>query len=379
MESNKKIRVCHLASGDLWAGAEVQICTLLSQLQKLPTLKMSAIILNEGELLKRLTGSGMDVHLINEKSNSFFQILKDAGKYLREKRIDLIHSHRYKENILAALLKKQGVSQYIVQTIHGEAEPFKGIDKIKSMISTSLNHYYTKKYFDRIVTVSEDIKNRANIVFDRKRLLAIHNSIDLHKVAPSRNAVDLRTELGIEINQLVIGTAGRLVPVKGYDIFLKAANLIREYSPETIFVLAGDGPLREELETKCSELNLSKNFRFLGFRHDIVNLINMFDLFVMSSHNEGIPIILLEAMSLSVPVVATNVGGIPEVVKDGQTGLLVKPGDPYALCKACLKMLENKELRKKLGEKGKERIVGEFEVAKQAENFFEVYRDLCIA
>lgn len=355
----------------------MQVFTLLNQLQKLPTLKIFAVILNYGELSKRLTNSGIDVRLIDERSNSFFKIVNEADNFCRKKQIDLVHSHRYKENIVAAHLKKRGATNHIIQTIHGEGEPFKGIDRIKATISTTLNRYYTQRNFDRIITVSEDLKSRTKAWFVPERISAIHNSINLQDITPSKDATKLKSELGIEANRPVIGTAGRLVPVKGYDTLLETAQLVCASHPETVFVLAGDGPLRSELEAKCKELNLSDNFKFLGFRHDIIDLTNMLDIFIMSSHNEGIPVILLEAMSMAKPVVATSVGGIPEVIQDGKAGFLVSPGDPQALCRACLKLLENDELKRTFGENGKERIEAKFQVAQQAERVAAVYRDIC--
>jgi len=376
MGSNQKIKVCHLASGDLWAGAESQILTLLSHLNQDPSLELSAVILNQGELASGLRESGVEVHLIEESGRGFFEILGLIEERLRGKDLDLLHSHRYKENILAAMLKRRGIARHIVQTVHGKSEPFKGFNRIRATVSKAINRYCTRNYFDRIITVSIDIKHHFPVQVHPDKVVAIHNSINTSLLKPSKSSDEVRDELGIEAGRPVIGTAGRLVPVKGYDILLDAAKTISEHRPDVVFVLAGDGPLRKELESKARSLGLQESCLFAGFRRDIVNLINIFDILVMSSHSEGIPIILLEAMGMGKPVVATAVGGITEVVETGVSGRLVSKGDANALSDACLEVLQDAKLGQRLGQKAKERIEAEFTVENQCRAVAQLYRNV---
>ena len=363
-------------SGDLWAGAEVQLYTVLDSMKTEPDLSISVILLNEGKLAQKLVEGGIDTQVIDESRYGFFQIRSRIVERLLDREIDIIHSHRYKENVLAALVKKKCGVRALVQTVHGTIEHFTGWKKLKARLYTALNNYYTKKYFDRILPVSYDIERELASRYGREQLVTIHNAVDMDKITPNRTAEEVRNEFGLGSNNLAIGTAGRMVPVKGYDLLLDAAGIIVEQKPSVRFLVAGDGPERAALEKKCQDMHLEDKVQFIGFRDDITDIINCLDLFVMSSHHEGIPMILLEAMALQKPVVCTSVGGIKEVVQDGISGLLVEPGDAHQLAKACLNVLNNPELNIKFGTAARKRISDEFSTDTQKERLMSVYRDL---
>jgi glycosyltransferase involved in cell wall biosynthesis len=376
MGRDQKIKVCHLMSGDLWAGAEVQLYTMLDSMKAEPELSISVILLNEGKLAQKLRESGLDTLVIDEGKHNFLQIRKKIVQHLRGRGIDIIHSHRYKENMLAALVKTKCGVRALVQTVHGTTEPFTGWKKLKARLYTALNNYYTKRYFDRVLPVSSDIEGELANRYGRERLVTIHNAVDMDKITPNRTADDVRNEFGLSSHDPVIGTAGRMVPVKGYDLLLKAAGIIVEQKPAVRFLIAGDGPERAALEKKCRDMHLGDQVQFIGFRDDITDIINCLDLFVMSSLHEGIPMILLEAMALRKPVVCTSVGGMKEVVEDNVSGLLVEPGDANRLAGSCLNVLDDSELRLKLGTAARKRISDEFSTGTQKERLMSVYRNL---
>ncbi len=350
--------------------------TLVMSLKTLPDLNVSAIVLNEGKLAVKLRDAGLEAAVIEESKNNFFQILSQIKKVLRNKKIDILHSHRYKENILAALLKKRGVVQHLVQTVHGINEPLKGIRLLKARFYSFLNLYYTRKYFDKVITVSFDIQNKLSRKIDPNKLVAVHNAIDPADITIKKTANRIREELGIEENQPIIGTAGRMVPVKGYNIFLDMAKIILEKTPEVRFLLVGDGPLKQELEGMTQNLGIDKEVIFPGFRDDIIDIINCLDIFVISSYHEGIPIALLEAMALKKAIVATAVGGINEIIENDVSGILVNPGDSPALAEACIKVLDDINIKKKLENEAPKRINSEFSVEIQKSYFLKIYREL---
>jgi L-malate glycosyltransferase len=376
MESDRTIKVCHLMSGDLWAGAEVQLFTVLDSMKTEPGVGISVILLNDGKLAQKLRESGFDTRVIDENKYGFFQIRKMIAEHLLDRKVDIIHSHRYKENILAALVKRKCGVKALVQTVHGTTEHFTGWKMLKARLYTALNNYYTKKYFDRILPVSYDIAHELASWYGPERLVTIHNAVDMDKIESTRSADDVRNEFGLDSNDRVIGTAGRMVPVKGYDLLLEAAAMMLDSQPSVRFLLAGDGPERTALERKCRDLHLDAKVQFIGFRDDITDIINCLDLFVMSSHHEGIPMVLLEAMALKKPVVCTSVGGIKEIVEDGISGLLVEPGDARRLAESCLSMLDDSELRMKLGTAARKRISDEFSTGMQKKRLMTVYGDL---
>lgn len=376
MGTNKKINVCHLISGDLWAGAEVQMYTLITALKAMPELYISSIVLNEGKLVEKLRSAGAEVFVIEERKNGFFQILDLIKDSLRNKKIDILHTHRYKENILGAMLKKYGLIPHLIQTVHGIGEPFKGIRSVKAKIYSHLNFHYTKRYFDKVLTVSQDIQNVLSRKMDSDKFVTIHNAINPANLKVTKTPDEIRNDLGIKNNENIIGTAGRMVPVKGYDIFLDMAKIIISKKTETRFLLIGDGPLLEGLRKKAQEIGLESEVMFLGFRDDIIDIINCLDIFVISSYHEGIPMVLLEAMALKKAVVSTAVGGINEIVKNNVSGLLVGSGDAATLADNCIEILENMDVKIELGIAAANRIKEEFSIETQKSRVLSLYREV---
>jgi glycosyltransferase involved in cell wall biosynthesis len=376
MRKNKRIRVLHLISGDLWAGAEVQAFVLVSSLFRLPELDLTAIVLNEGKLAKELRRTGLPVTVIDESAHGFFSVLRLIKENLKDKNIDILHSHRYKENVLGALLKKSGTVRYLVQTVHGLGEPFKGLKMLKARLYHFLDLHYTRKYFDKVQAVSFDIQEKLNRKIDPAKLVTIHNSVNTADTRVTRSASKIRSELGIGENQLIVGSVGRMVPVKGYDVFLRAARIILGKRPETRFILAGDGPSLQELMDTAREMGIQKHVMFLGFRDDPLDVINALDVFVVCSYHEGIPTVLLEAMALGKAVVATKVGGIPEIIRNHISGLLVEPGDVEGLASACMRILDKPAVRKKLEGESERRIKEEFTSEVQTKRILGMYHQL---
>ena len=376
MGTDKKINVCHLISGDLWAGAEVQMFTVVTALNKAPELNVSAIVLNEGKLVSKLRDVGIEVTVIDESQYGFLQILRQAKKYLGGKNIDILHTHRYKENVIGALLKKGGSVRYIVQTVHGINEPLKWFKALKAKLYSSVNLYYTRKYFDKILAVSDDIRNTLGKKVDSDKLDTIHNAINPANIRITDTTEKIKHDLGINSIEHIIGSAGRMVPVKGYSVFLDMAKIILAKIPGTMFLLVGDGPLMEELKIKARRMGIGDQVLFLGFRNDIIDIINCLDIFVISSYHEGIPMALLEAMALKKAVVATAVGGINEIIENDISGLLVAPGGARSLADSCIKVLNDIGVKERLGAEAVKRINNEFVYDIQRDRIIDVYNEL---
>lgn len=370
------MKVCHLISGDLWAGPEVQVHALLVSLATVPYLDISAIILNEGRLSENLRKAELDVKVIEESKHSFFGLLSLISKKLKGKEIDILHTHRYKENVLGGLLKRKCKVKHLVQTVHGIDEPFKGIKRLKVELYTKLNNYFTKNYFDKVLTVSFDIQKKLSRMIARDKLITIHNAINTSRLRVERPASEVKAEFKISKDAPIIGSVGRMVPIKGYDVFLETAKLILEVNPEIQFILAGDGPLKSELEESATNMGLESAVKFIGFRNDILDIINCFDIFVLSSYHEGIPIVLLEAMALNKAIVSTRVGGIEEIIEDNISGFLVESGDAEGIASVCMKLLDNAQIRGKVATEAKKRVAEEFTVEIQKERVLKFYNEL---
>jgi protein-tyrosine-phosphatase len=202
----------------------------------------------------------------------------------------------------------------------------------------------------------------------------LHNGIDVHKVAATQPSEHTRQALGLAASSIVIGTAGRLSAVKGHDTFLRAARLVLDRVPGARFVIAGGGPLEDELMALASELRIAHACRFLGARADVHDVMAAMDVFVLPSLNEGLPMAILEAMALGKAVIASNVGGLPEVIRHRETGLLVPPADPRALADACLELSERGDWARQLGAQAKIVVENEFSHDRNGAMLSDLYR-----
>ncbi|MGB8658693.1 MAG: glycosyltransferase [Candidatus Zixiibacteriota bacterium] len=376
MKKNKRIRVAHLISGDLWAGAEAQAAVLLSWLTKNPSLKLSAIIFNEGRLSQKLKCLGIPVYVFEEKRHNPFWLFMKVKQVLSKDKVQILHTHRYKENIIGGLASLFSGVPYRVKTVHGLDEPFRGIKKMKANFYNSLDKWTTKFTFHKIIAVSSHIGERLKKQHPGPPIVWIHNCVDLQKIKVSKSKIEVKRNLGVKEDSPLIGTAGRLVPVKGLDYLLKATTIMLRKFPDLKVLIIGEGADRKNLERLASELGVETKVTFAGQREDVYDLISAMDLFILPSLSEGIPMALLETLALGVPVVASNVGGITEVLVHGQTGFLVPARDETALADACLYLLKQRETAHLLADRGRKLVQGKFSAERMAQKVTHLYSSL---
>jgi len=365
--------ILHIFSGDLWAGAEVVIFSLLRELNESASLRMVALSLNEGILTEKLRAAGVPTHVIPESRHSFAAILLRAARLFKGKRIAGIHSHRYKENLLAWLLARRIGANNVLTTIHGLPEPANGTPReARAARWRSRLDYALVKRFRCAVAVSEEMK--ATLIrqhgFRPERLRVIHNGAAL----PSPPE-DPECASG---GYFHIGTVARLVPVKGLDLFLNAAAAIRREAPHVRFSILGDGPLRGELMQKAADLRLDECVKFLAPRPDPTAFYRTLHVYLNTSLHEGIPLSVIEAMACGTPVVSSAVGGIPEIVRDEQDGFLIRPRDADLFSRRCLSLMRDDGLRRSMGRHASTRARSHFSVSAMAGAYSSLY-DECFA
>jgi len=205
--------------------------------------------------------------------------------------------------------------------------------------------------------------------------LTIANGVDTG-AAPMRDADEVRRALGLPEGAPLVGVVARLAPQKGILEFLDAARLIANSHPQVMCVIAGDGPLVQEAHDRRTELGLATQVQFLGHIDWARELLGALDLLVIPSLSEGSSVVAMEAMALGKPVVATSVGGVPEVVLDGETGLLVAASDPEKLARAVGDLLDDPDRAKTMGERGRARARAHFDLADMLERTKAVYADV---
>src|SRR5438132_4386120 len=366
--ADEPLTVVHIFSGDLWAGAEVVIFNLLSHLHEQPGLRVLALSLNEGTLAEKLRAAGIPTYVIPEARYSFAGIVCRAAQLLKRTRIAAIHSHRYKENVLAWLLAKWIGASELLTTIHGLPEPATHSESEARLARwrNQLDYFVVTHGFSGAIAVSEEMK-RALVQqhgFRADQVVVIRNG---GVVPPPR--ITPAVPRGERFH---IGTVARMVPVKGLDLFLDVAAAVRREAPFVHFSLLGDGPLREELARRVASLNIHDCVEFVAPRPDPTPYYRTLDLYLNTSKHEGIPLSVIEAMACGTPIVSSAVGGIPEIVTHGEHGFLVEAREAGRFAQWCVTLMRDDHLRRMMGERASARARSHFSASAMA----HAYRDL---
>jgi glycosyltransferase involved in cell wall biosynthesis len=270
-------------------------------------------------------------------------------KIIKEERIDVLHLHGYRASNfgrIAALAMK-------IPTIvhcHDNNPNYPLYQGIADLILTH--------FTDKVIAVSEFAKESAikKRKFSESKVIVMHNAIPLKKFH-ELDADQIEKEkirLGIYSDYKVIGTVTRLREEKGNKYLIEAAAEVLKVFPKTIFLIVGDGPLREDLQNFCKKLNIEKNVIFCGFSEEIQKVYSVFDIKVIASLTEGFSFALVEAMAMGKAIVSTDAGGPKEIIKDGKTGLLVPPKSSTELAQKLIFLLKNEQEIKKLGQNARE-------------------------
>tara|TARA_B100000315_G_C14531357_1_gene566330 strand:- start:679 stop:1614 length:936 start_codon:yes stop_codon:yes gene_type:complete len=213
---------------------------------------------------------------------------------------------------------------------------------------------------------------------DPSRIRLVYSGIDLSQVKTVQDVISIRTQYKIAPERVLIGSVGNLLAVKGYEFLIRAVAHIKTVIPSILCLIVGDGnrSYARTLYGLVQELNVSEHIIFTGFCDDVYPLLSVMDVFVLASTSEGFGIALLEAMAMSKPVVATSVGGIPEIVIHGKTGLVVKARDSLALARTVSHLLANREQAAVMGQRGRERVETFFSIKTEIDKFEALYAEL---
>lgn len=362
-----KLKVFHLISGDLWAGAETMAFNLLTHLNGYPDLKLVIILLNEGRLAENLRKIGITVHVIDERQLSFWEIVHKTRTIMHTSPPDLIHSHRYKENILATMAAGFSGSIKLIATQHGLPEGAGDKATYANRAISRGNFHLLSRHFTKTVAVSADVKNHLlkEYSFREESIESIHNGIEIPEVTLPRRSTE----------DFVIGSSGRLFPVKDYPLMVEIARTIASAKGQDVhFELAGEGSERPVLESMVQRYRLQDSFAMKGHQDDMDTFYKGIDLYLNTSVHEGIPMSILEALARGIPVIAPAVGGIGEIITNGVEGFLVEGRNPDAFAEKCLLLRENKELREKMSKAARDKAERAFSAESMAEKYYRLYR-----
>jgi glycosyltransferase involved in cell wall biosynthesis len=311
------------------------------------------LLFYEGLLLKRLESRQIPITLVKGKYDP--RTIFTVRRILIRLGADVVHVHGYRASVVAGMAARlAGVR--LVRTEHGQPEPFTGAGWLKMKINTGLEGLVSSVSADAVVFVSADMKHKAGKGARGALNRVIYNGIDPSDVRPSSGALG-RSTTGKP--SFTLGIVGRLSPVKGHMTLFRALARL-SHLPAIRLNVIGEGPEEQNLRDTCERLGLQKCVRFHGFRRDIATCMCQLDALVMPSWHEGLPYTPLEAMFLRVPVVASAVGGLCEVIENGRSGLLVPPGDVNGLATAIERLYAEPQLRVRLANEAYSRVQQRF-------------------
>ncbi len=363
------MRIAHLIASNFFGGPEKQILDHALRLQGFDIRLISFLEGGENELLERAAQRGVPSHALPRRLPLDLRAVADLRSVLRRERIDLLVTHHYKANVVGTLAAlRLGIPTAAVSRgWTAEDRKVRGYEWLDRRFL---------RFADLIVAVSHG--QRAKILalgIPPERVRVIHNCIDA-ETPLGAPAVPLRWELGLGPQTLLVASAGRLSPEKNFEGLIRVAARVTAKVPAAHFVVFGEGGRREALEEAVRRGGLRERFLLPGFRRDFTALLPQIDLFVLPSLTEGLPNVVLEAFAARRPVVATAVGGTPEVVVDGEGGFLVRPEEEERMAERIVELLGSAALRERMGESGRRRVCEHFSPVRQAEAYGALYDEL---
>jgi glycosyltransferase involved in cell wall biosynthesis len=368
------IRVLQVITSLERGGAENHLLALLGHVDRQAFDVETAVLRGEGELVPVLRQAGITVHVLGARSRFDPTALGRLTALVREQRYDIVHSHLFRADIYAGLAVARAGDQrpLLVSTRHNDdrffLNPFIGIA-----------HYALSARQDLIIAISDHIARFtiARGVRYPSRVRRVYHGLETPDVRElERAAQQIRSELGVPADAFLVGNVGRLAPQKGQRHLVAAMPLLVERVPQAHLVIVGGGDLEDYLRELSIEFGVSERVHVLGPRKDVPAIMHALDVFAMPSIWEGFGLVLLEAMAAARPIVASRVATIPEVVVDGETGLLVPAGDSVALADALVRLAAEPELAQRLGEAGQQRLRQHFSVEKMVADTELLYREL---
>jgi glycosyltransferase involved in cell wall biosynthesis len=368
------VTILSLISSEGYYGVENMLVTLAQQLKQQRCRVIVGVFCNSRyphtEVADHARQHGLEVEIIDCNGRWDFSVVGKLRAVMTKYGVDVVHPHGYKAD-LYALAAASGKRAALLATSHNWPS------KKLSMRAYAVLDRMALRQFDKVVVVSEVVAGLLRKAGVKKENVEfIPNGVDLNRFT---NAVPkLRTELGLG-NAPVVGFVGRLVPDKGGALLIRAAKEVLAAFPTAKFVLAGGGPALNEWKALAGELGIEDRVIFAGAREDVPEVYASFDVAVLPSLVEALPMCLLEAMASAKPVIATNVGAIPRVVVHEQTGLLLEPGDVNALAAGIKQLLSDRELANKLASNGREHVARNFSASAMAAAYIEKYREVLVS
>jgi glycosyltransferase involved in cell wall biosynthesis len=356
----------HIDTARTWRGGQNQVLLTVNGLREIG--HRAALVAHSHGELRRRAEEGLDLIPLAPRSEVDLSAAWKLSRVIKQLAPDVIHAHDPHGIAMASLALSLGSASM------GEAGPaFVASRRVDFHLNKNSFSRWKHRQVDCFIAASEAI--RQMLIADgvpADRTVTVHEGIDLEHVLAAP-AVNVHEAFWLPHGAPVVGNVAALVPHKGQRHLVEAAHLVVQQIPDARFVILGEGELREHLERQVRDHHLEKHVLLPGFRTDVLGCLKGFDLFAMSSITEGLGTSLLDAMACSKAIVATSAGGIPEVVEDGVTGLLVAARDHHAMAQAIVRLLREESVRLQMGTAGFARLRAKFTVEKMVAGTVAVY------
>jgi glycosyltransferase involved in cell wall biosynthesis len=319
---------------------------------------------------QRATAWHAPIAEIDDRGPIDWRVVPALLNLCREHKVEIWHAHDYKSNLLGLLLRRRHPMR-LVTTVHGWVE-----FTLRTRAYYLVDRWSLPRY-EKVICVSEDLLQKARSCGAREHCsVLVENAIDTLQYQRTHPATVAKQRLNWPAARYLVGAAGRLSPEKAFDTLIRAIQVLVKEGTDVGLVIAGDGPERVALESLIKQCGLEERVQLAGFQSDLRPFYEAMDLFVLSSLREGLPNVLLEAMAMEVPVVATQIAGIPRVITDGENGLLVPAGSVAALADALRRSLTSTELRSSLAAAATRTITKRYSFAVRMRKIVALYDEL---
>ncbi|NLY20486.1 MAG: glycosyltransferase family 4 protein [Tissierellia bacterium] len=368
------MKVLHLISGGDTGGAKTHIISLLKELKNYADTKLVCFI--NDTFYADAKAEGINIEVMEQKRRSDMTIVKKLVDEINKGEYDILHCHGARANFVAYFLKKH-IDIPMITTVHSDyLLDFKD-SFYKNMIFTPLNKMALKK-FDYYIAVTNSFKEMlVERGFKRDKIETVYNGIDMSAEVNYVPRDEFYKRYNIDpSNKFVTGIAARLDKVKNHEMLIKAANEAIKINPELLFLIAGLGDEETNLKSMCNEYGIEDNVKFLGFVNDPYSFFNAIDVNTLTSVSESFPYVILEAAKMKTPTISTRVGGIYEVIEDGENGYLVNSDDYKELSERILNLAADREKLNEFGEKIYEKVRDNFSTKNMAEDQYNIYMDI---
>jgi glycosyltransferase involved in cell wall biosynthesis len=375
MDYTHPVKILYIAAyGNIIGGGQV---SLIGVLKGLDPRYFKAIVVSPspGTQVDTLKSLNIQTEIIQTKSFkklhlfSFISSLRKFSDLIRKENIGIVHSNAAcsRESFLGALAARINKIPFVFH--------------VRVLDSSWLSEKLLVALSSKVIVISEAVARKFNWVRPKDKVVRIYNGVDLQEYSMEKIRIDLKSELKISPDSLVIATAGTLVPMKGFGYFLEAAGKLVKVYPNLKFIIAGESVERFrgyefKLKSLVGSLGLKEKVSFIGMRKDFSSVLAITDIFVLPTLREAFGRVLIEAMSMGKPLVATNIGGIPEVVDNGTTGILVPPKDSKAIAWALEVLIKDREKSREMGIAARKRAQDLFGVEQCVQNIVKLYNTL---